>query len=132
MPAVIGSAEPWVVPVEIVKATHPTAVVVVIVHIIFHLRAGIDSERIGHVFSTGMEFNDVIAQRVGAYLLEIAAELSATVVLVDVAIAHAVVSGCLALNFRGRGALHCLITLLRGEIQVVLRHHGDWQCTKED
>ena len=130
MPAVIGSAEPWVVPIEIVEATHPTAVVVVIVHIIFHLRAGIDSERIGHVFSTGMEFNDVIAQRVGAYLLEIAAELAAPVILVIAAVAPTVISGCIVFNFWC--ALHCLITLLRGEIQVVLRHHRDWQCTKED
>jgi hypothetical protein len=42
MPSVIWTAEPWIIPVEIIEATHPAAVVIVVVNIVLHLRARIN------------------------------------------------------------------------------------------
>ena len=72
-----------------------------------------------------MELDDVVTQRVGANLLVVALQTT-TIVLVDVTRTPAVgdhswlnLTLCLS-------SLDCfLLHFLRGEVNIVLRHHGD-------
>lgn len=71
-----------------------------------------------------MKLDDVVAQRVGAYLLIVAAVFPTAVVLIDIAVAAAIVSRCVVvlLPYALYGAL--LHALFRSEIEIVLCHHS--------
>ena len=90
------AVEPRVVPtVIIVPTAHPTTISKVVVEVVvavFRHPQRIHKHRVGIDARAFVELDDVVADRVGANHLITAAELSATVVLVDVAGRTGVVS----------------------------------------
>lgn len=119
-------AVPWVVPIEIVETTHPTAVCIVI--LLVEIRS---VEDLSTVLSTGMELNDIITQRVGSYNL-ISALHGTPVVLIDVPRRTIISRSILTLRNRLLSS-YLLGTLLRGEVEVVvLCLHYNWKHACKD
>ena len=126
VPGVIPRVVPWIIPriiaIEAIETAHAAAIGEVVVTIIAAatLIHGVGFARVVCAIAC-MEHYDVIAKRVLAYLLIVAAELAATVVLVDVTIATRVVSRLLGIQILH---LTLYLTLLAGsEVHIVLSHH---------
>ena len=76
-----------------------------------------------------MELDDVVAQRVGANLLVVAAKLAPAVVFIGAPVGANVIGRRVIVDHHILGALNCLLTLFGCEVQIVLSHQIDGTYT---